>query len=165
MFYATVPPRRQRPCRSLLRCAARAETRCKRSSVARRRQGLHEPERCVQHEQAVCAAPGRGRGGVEQDRRLVLPRTTSQRPFDKYWNSELTIVQLRYEFLYETSPNSYFANLGNGQRTGLSPLDVGRVYFSFWDTDTGEPQFSGSDLQLSVFSGRNEIMAYIYSCR
>ena len=73
---------------------------------------------------------------------LLGPRTTLQRPFHKFWNDQFTIVQLKYEFLTETSPNSYTAT-GN-YRYGLQPIDLERIYFSFWDADTGISQVQGA---------------------
>ena len=62
---------------------------------------------------------------------LLGPRTMAQRPVHKYWNDQLTVVQLKYEFLTEVSPGSYRAS--SGVTSGLRALDVERLYFSFWD--------------------------------
>ena len=62
---------------------------------------------------------------------LLGPRATTQRPPRRFWNDQLTIVQLRYAFMREVSTGSYTANASGVY--GLTPLDIGSVYISFWD--------------------------------
>ena len=76
---------------------------------------------------------------------LLGPRDATQRPADKFWNDQLTIVQLRYSFYTESSPGAYRSDATGVY--GLRPLDVGRIFVSFWDFDTGEPQFGVSTFQ------------------
>jgi hypothetical protein len=64
---------------------------------------------------------------------LLGPRSSTSRPANKFWHSEVTIVQLRYNFVTEKSAGSYYSD-STGAR-GLRPLDVGRIIFSFWDVD------------------------------
>jgi hypothetical protein len=82
---------------------------------------------------------------------LLGARTTSQRPAAKFWNTQYSLVQLRYEFYTETNTGSYEAAraAGNGM-TGLSPQDIGRLFFTFWDIDQGTPTFSGSYDQIEA---------------
>ena len=79
---------------------------------------------------------------------LLSPRDPSRiqyaRPANKLWFSTFTAVQLRYEFLAETTLGSYaaarainrqghgFVNAGSGI-AGLEPLTLQRTYFSFFD--------------------------------
>jgi hypothetical protein len=83
---------------------------------------------------------------------LLGARTTSQRPTAKFWNTQYSLVQLRYEFYTEMSTGSYETAraAGNGM-TGLTPQDIGRTFFSFWDLDQGQPTFSGSFTQIEAF--------------
>jgi hypothetical protein len=83
---------------------------------------------------------------------LLGARLTSQRPTAKFWNTQYSLVQLRYEFYTETSTGSYETAraAGNGM-TGLTPQDVGRTFFTFWDIDQGQPTFSGSFDQIEAF--------------
>ena len=55
-----------------------------------------------------------------------------------------TAVQLRFDFLQESSIGSYAAS----GISGLIPVTMARTYFSFFDLDTGEPQFDGSQTQV-----------------
>ena len=60
---------------------------------------------------------------------LLGPRTEAQ---GQQWRSDFTYVQLRLEFLSE-----------NG-----TPLTIWRTYMTFFDFDTGAPQFDASNTQL-----------------
>ena len=64
---------------------------------------------------------------------LLGPRARSQ--IGKQWDSEFTMVELKYEF----------AN----QRTS-DPYVIDRTYMSFYDFDTGEANFEGSETQVEV---------------
>ena len=48
--------------------------------------------------------------------------------------------------------------------TGLTPVDLGRAFFSFWDVDTGQPTFAGSDIQIEAMQmGPQAIRAFTHS--
>ena len=59
---------------------------------------------------------------------LLGPRTVDQRPLDRFWNDQFTIVQLRYTFMTEEATGSYYANSSGVY--GLRELDVGRIFVS-----------------------------------
>ena len=56
---------------------------------------------------------------------LLGPRDVTQRPRSKYWNDQLTVVQLRYTFMTETAPGAYLSDATGVH--GLRELDVGRA--------------------------------------
>ena len=68
---------------------------------------------------------------------LLGPRTPLQKPYSSYWNDLFTIVQLRYSFT--TGPNLLDR-----------PLWIGRTFITFYDFDTGAPQFEGSFQQIEA---------------
>ena len=61
------------------------------------------------------------------------PRSLSQS--GDTWDSEFTMVELKYEFV--------------NQRTS-DPYVIDRTYMSFYDFDTGEAKFAGSETQVEV---------------
>ena len=76
---------------------------------------------------------------------LLGPRSTAQLPTYKFWNDQFSIVQLRYSFMTEISQGAYRADSSGVY--GLRPLNVGRMYMTFWDMDTGMPTFGASQVQ------------------
>ena len=77
---------------------------------------------------------------------LLGPRSPTQRPLDKLWYSTFTGAQFRFDFLREPQPGSYAASGVNG----LSPLTLQRLFFTFWDVDTGQPTFANSAQQVEA---------------
>ena len=71
---------------------------------------------------------------------LLGPRDPSQSGF--IWNSDLTMVELRYEFVTRAAPYTAAST--------PTPLVVRRTYLSFYDFDTGVPRFDGSATQAEA---------------
>lgn len=57
-----------------------------------------------------------------------------------------TALQLRFDFLVETTSGSYAAN----GLSGLQPITLRRSYLSFYDLDTGEARFEDSKTQIEA---------------
>ena len=67
---------------------------------------------------------------------LLGPRSTDQSgPPETQWNTEFTYVELRFTFI--------------GRNSG-APVTIDRTYMTFYDFDTGRPEFDGSDTQIEV---------------
>ena len=77
---------------------------------------------------------------------LLGPRSVNQRPASQYWSDQYTMVQLRFDFLKESSTDSYSIS----GLAGLEPVTLERTYLTFYDLDTGEATTEGSGTQIEA---------------